>query len=158
MSARIYVHASWTTFARLPLIDGAVAAFLDRFLRVEAGRHGARILETGIVRDHVHVVLELSPTFDVPRLMQGLKGASARLANRDGIATRESLRWAQGYDLRSVGPRQLRGAIAYVRSQADRHPKQALVSSVLEDATRAEPGLQPTGRGKEPSGPARSVP
>jgi REP element-mobilizing transposase RayT len=131
---------------------------LDRFLRVEAGRHGARVLETGIVRDHVHVALELSPTFDVPRLMQGLKGASARIANRDGIATRQSLRWAQGYDLRSIGPRQLRGVIAYIQSQADRHPGQALDASVLQDATRAEPVLQPTGSDKEASGPVRSDP
>jgi REP element-mobilizing transposase RayT len=144
MPTRIYVHASWTTFARLPLIDTAVAGFLDRFFRVEAERHGARVLETGIVRDHVHVALELSPTFDVPRLMQGLKGASARIANRDGIATRQSLRWAQGYDLRSVGPRQLRGVIAYVKSQGERHPQQALASDVLQDAIGAEPGLQPT--------------
>jgi hypothetical protein len=49
-----------------------VATFPGRFVRVEAGRHGARVLETGIVRDHVHVVLDLSPTFEVPRLLQGL--------------------------------------------------------------------------------------
>ena len=126
MPVRLYVHASWTTFARLPLIDVEIAKFLDRFVRIEAGRHGARVLEVGLVRDHVHVLLELSPSFDIPRLMQGLKGASARIANRDGIATRQSLRWAQGYDLRSVGPRQLRDVAAYVRHQGDRHPEQAL--------------------------------
>ena len=71
----------------------------------------------GIVKDHIHVVLELPATFDVPRLMQGLKGASARIANRDGIANHESLRWAQGYELRSVGVGQLRKVIAYVRGQ-----------------------------------------
>lgn len=158
MPTRIYVHASWTTFARLPQIDAALAAFLDRFLRIQAERHGAHVMEMGIVRDHVHVVLELPAVFDIPRLMQGLKGASAQIANRDGIASRGSLHWAQGYDLRSVGPRQLRSAIAYVRSQAGRHPKQALAAGVLEDAIRAEPGLQPTGNERGPNGFARSVP
>jgi REP element-mobilizing transposase RayT len=127
MPVRIYVHASWTTFARLPLIDSAVAAFLHRFVRVEASRHGARAIEVGIVQDHVHVLLELPPAFDAPRLMQGLKGASARIANRDGIARHKPLRWAQGYDLRSIGTRQLRGAVSYVRGQADRHPERALI-------------------------------
>jgi putative transposase len=140
---RIYAHASWTTFARLPLIDDQVAGFLRRFVVTEANRHGARVIETGIVRDHVHLILELPPTFDVPRLMQGLKGASARIANRDGIATRESLRWAQGYDLRSIGPRQLRGVIAYVRSQADRHPEQALDQASLRTPPR--PSRRPKG-------------
>src|SRR5512144_153799 len=118
MPVRIYVHATWTTFARLPLIDSDVATFLHRFVRVEATRHGARAIEVGIVQDHVHVSLELPAAFDAPRLMQGLKGASARIANRDGIARHKPLRWA---------PRQLRGAVWYVRGQADRHPERALI-------------------------------
>ena len=82
MPVRIFAHLSWTTFGRLPLIDDRIAAFLRRFLLAEALRHGARVLEIGIVRDHVHIVLQLPAAFDVPRLVQGLKGASARLANR----------------------------------------------------------------------------
>ena len=121
MPVRIYTHLSWTTFARLPLIDTAVADFLRRFLLGEARRHGARVIELGVVRDHVHLILQLPPAFDVPRLVQGLKGASARVANRDGVARHESLRWAQGYDLRSVGLSQLRNAVAYVRNQASHH-------------------------------------
>jgi len=144
VAVRIYVHASWTTFARLPLIDTLVADFLRRFVLAEAGRHGARVVETGIVRDHVHIILELPPVFDVPRLIQGLKGASARIANRDEIARHESLRWAQGYDLRSVGLRQLRGAIAYVKSQADHHPERAFDHASLRTPPRPSRGFQPT--------------
>ena len=114
---RIYALVTWTTFGRLPLIDSAVETFLKKFLPTESQRHGAKLMALGVVRDHVHVLLELPPIFDVPRLVQGLKGASSRLVNRDGIARHESLRWAQGYDLRSVGPRQLRAATKYVRDQ-----------------------------------------
>ena len=126
MPARIYAHATWTTFARLPLIDEPLSAFLRRFVVTEARRHGARVVEAGVVRDHVHLVLELSPRFDVPRLMQGLKGASARIANRDGIGGHESLRWAQGYDLRSIGLKQIRDVVAYVRGQTGRHAEPRL--------------------------------
>src|SRR5881296_3826002 len=81
---RLYVHLTWTTLQRQPLINHGVADFLRRFLRREAKRHGARLLASGIVADHVHVVLQLPPVTN-PRLIQGLKGASARLANRDGL-------------------------------------------------------------------------
>jgi REP element-mobilizing transposase RayT len=121
MPARIYAHLSWTTFARLPLIDQRVAEFLCRFLLEEAARHHARVIEIGVVRDHVHMLLELPAAFDVPRMVQGLKGASARLANRDGFAGHKSLQWASGYDLRSVGLKQLRGVAEYVREQKRRH-------------------------------------
>jgi putative transposase len=121
---RLYAHLSWTTFARLPLIDSRVADYLRRFLLDEAKRHGARAIEIGVVRDHVHMLLELPPVFDVPRLVMGLKGASARTANRDGIAGHNSLQWAQGYDLRSVGTRQLGQVADYVRGQVKRHASQ----------------------------------
>jgi len=123
---RLYAHLTWTTLQRQPLINPGVADFLRRFLSREAERHGARLLEVGIVADHVHLVLELPPILNIPRLVQGLKGASARLANRDGLTPRAPLRWAEGYDLRSVGVRQLSSVVAYVGNQAQRHSGLAL--------------------------------
>jgi putative transposase len=121
MPFQLYAHISWTTWARLPLVTDKVADFLGPFLLGEAKRHGARVVEIGIVRDHVHVLVELPAAYDVPRLVQGLKGASARIANRDGHAARESLRWERGYDFRSVGIKQLPIVAAYVRDQELKH-------------------------------------
>lgn len=122
MPVRLYALLTWTTLRRLPLIHAGAAAFLRRVLPEIARRHGTRVVDLGIVRNHVHLVLELPPHVDIPRLVQGLKGASARIANRDGVMPRARLRWADGYDLRSLGVRDLRRAIEYVRAQATRHP------------------------------------
>jgi REP element-mobilizing transposase RayT len=103
-----------------------VARFLERFLRQEATRHGSRVLELGMVSNHVHAIVQLPPVIDIPRLVQGLKGASARIANRDGLMPRARLRWADGYDLRSVSVRQLEDARRYVRTQAEHHPDLAI--------------------------------
>ncbi len=130
MPVRLYVLLTWTTQRRFPLLTPAAAEFLRRFLPEEARRHGARPIELGIVRNHVHMILELPSAFDIPRLAQGLKGASARIANRDGYMDRARLRWADGYDLRSVGVRDLNRAIEYVRGQGQRHPHMALPGSV----------------------------
>src|SRR5438034_1377594 len=91
---RLYAMLTWTTLRRLPLIHSRAAAFLRRVLPEIARRHDARVIELGIVRNHVHLVLELPARVDIPRLVQGLKGASARIANRDGIMLRARLRWA----------------------------------------------------------------
>ena len=122
MPVRLYALLTWTTDGRLPQVGPAVAEFLRRFLPAEALRHGARLIELGIVRNHVHALLELPSRFDVPRLVQGLKGGSARIANRDGYVQGAPLRWANGYDLRSVGVRDLKRAMGYVRDQGKRHP------------------------------------
>lgn len=126
MPVRLYALLTWTTLRRLPLIHVEAAAFLRRVLPKIAERHGTRVVELGIVRNHVHLIVELPPRPDIPRLVQGLKGASARIANRDGLMPRAKLRWATGYDLRSLGVQDLRGAIKYVRSQDERHPELAL--------------------------------
>jgi len=123
---RLYALLTWTTLRRLPLIHAAAALFLRRVLPEIARRHGTRVIDIGIVRNHVHLVLELPPHVDIPRLVQGLKGASARIANRDGVMPRSPLRWANGYDLRSLSVRDLRRAIRYVRTQSGRHPRLAL--------------------------------
>ncbi|MBI4420035.1 MAG: IS200/IS605 family transposase, partial [Gemmatimonadetes bacterium] len=144
MPVVFYAHLTWTTLARAPLIDAPVAAFLQRFVPAQAQRFGAQVLEIGIVRDHVHVLLHLAPSCPVAQLVQGLKGASARIVNRDGIAPPgRRLRWDRGYDLRSVSPQALAAACNYVRRQAERHPLDR-VPGVLQDAHHAERGLQPS--------------
>ena len=122
MPSTIYVHLTWTTHQRSSLINAACAGFLRRLLPNVARRHGASVVEIGIVADHVHIVLLLPPVVDIPRLVQSLKGASARIANRDRIVKGVKLRWARGYDLRSVSPWGLERLRRYVRSQAEKHP------------------------------------
>ncbi len=126
MPARLYGMLTWTTLRRLPLLHLRVAEFLRRVLPEIARRHDARIVEMGIVRNHVHLIVELSSRPDLPRLVQGLKGASARIANRDGYMPRARLQWAAGYDFRSLGVRDLQRAIVYVRDQDRRHPELAI--------------------------------
>ena len=126
MPVRLYGMLTWTTLRRLPLIHGKLAEFLRRVLPEIARRHDARLVEIGIVRNHVHLIVELSPRPDLPRLVQGLKGASARIANRDGYMPRARLHWAAGYDFRSLGVRDLQRAITYVRNQARRNPELAI--------------------------------
>ena len=126
MAVRLYGLLTWTTFRRLPLLHPKVAAFLRRILPKIADRYDARVVEIGIVRSHVHLIVELSPRPDVPRLVQGLKGASARIANRDGYMPRARLRWCADYEFRSIGVNDLQRAIAYVRDQNRRHPDLAV--------------------------------
>jgi putative transposase len=105
--------------------------FLKSFLPGQAERNGATVMAIGMVTDHVHVLLRLEPVFSMPKLVQSLKGASSRLSKRDDEGGR-GLRWAKGYDLRSVSPKNLGAAIGYVRNQASRHPDRAIETAVSD--------------------------
>ena len=126
MPLQLFLHVSWTTLDRHPMIGPRERAFLREFLPAEATRQGAGVLALGMVSDHVHMVLRLPGAFDLPRLVQGLKGASSRLASKDSSKSLTGLRWARGYHAASVSPHALARAIAYVRAQAQRHPDRAI--------------------------------
>ena len=108
------------------MIGDPEVRFLKQFLPARTRQLGADVLAIGIVCDHVHLIQQLPGEFNVPKLVQSLKGASARIANRDPAISLTGLRWARGYDFRSLGPRALRRAIDYVKNQAARHPDSAI--------------------------------
>jgi REP-associated tyrosine transposase len=137
MPLLLFLHVSWTTLDRHPMIGARERAFLRDFLPAETARHGAGVLALGMVSDHVHMVVRLPGAFDIPRLMQGLKGASARIASKDCSKSLTGLRWAKGYHAASVSPHALARAIVYVRAQAQRHPDRAIPDPRVE--TRARP-------------------
>ncbi len=126
MPVRLYAHLSWTTDGRLSMIDRPTEEVLRRFIPTEARRHDVRVLAVGIVADHVHLALRLPAAPNIPRIVQGFKGASARLINKKRAAESRPLKWASGYDLRSVSPENLDRVINYVRSQPRRHPDRAI--------------------------------
>ena len=130
MPAHLFAILTWTTREREPLIDAEGARFLKRFLPATAKRNGAEVKAIGVVQNHVHLVLHLYPIVDVPRLVQSLKGASARVINRDGVMPGKKLRWASGYDLRSISPRSFLQAKRYVENQGRRHPTLAIRDSI----------------------------
>src|SRR2546425_9163074 len=127
MRHRLYAHVVWTTRDRAPLLDAGLARFLDRFLRVIAREERAILLEVGMVRTHVHLLLRYHPVTNLTRLLQRLKGASSAVGNRERhSSTGILLRWSKGYSIESVSRRALSEARSYVRDQALQHPAAAI--------------------------------
>ena len=122
MIDRIYCHIVWTTRDRVPLIDAGLAQFLCSFLRGVATQERARILEIGMVRTHVHLLVRTRPTTHLARLLQRLKGGSAAIAGKEQHSTEDNrLRWAKGYSIHSVSPRSIAALRSYLRA-ADASP------------------------------------
>src|SRR5437879_12281242 len=80
---RIYCHIVWTTRNRKALIDAALARFLCGFLRGVTSQEAARLLEIGMVRTHVHLLVRISPTTNVNRLLQRTTAGSAAIAEKE---------------------------------------------------------------------------
>jgi REP element-mobilizing transposase RayT len=126
MRHRLYAHVVWTTRERTPALNERIARFLWRFLRDVARQERSVVLEMGIVRTHVHLVIRTHPTTSLPRLIQRLKGGSAVIATREQHAHPEPLRWSKGYGIASVSPTAVTRVRQYVRTQHLHHPEQAI--------------------------------
>ena len=124
---RLYYHLVWTTDARVPLIDAQCAGFLCRYLRAAAADHRSRVLEIGAVRSHVHVMIVTHPMTEFSRLIGHLKGGSATLWNKEYASTAGwKLKWAAGYGLSTISPRQQDNVRKYLRAQPFHHPTERI--------------------------------
>ena len=128
MLHQLYLHVVWTTSDRAPLIDAPLARFLCRVLRALARRERSYILEIGMVRTHVHVLVRIHPTTRVASLVKRLKGATSALAAQEGYAPEGArLYWAKGYSVHSVSGRALETVRQYLRCQPRHHPAEAIL-------------------------------
>ena len=152
MRHRLFYHAVWTTRERKPLIDRAAALFLSHFIPAITRAERGDMIELGIVRTHVHVLLELHPCAVIPRLMQKLKGGSAVIINREYGNAAERFGWAAGYNLETVSPRSLTAARDYIRHQPEHHRSEAIPGWDLRSHLHADgPSGPPAERRLQPS-------
>ena len=79
---KIYLHLTWSTLNRRPMIDAQTHAFLDEYFRRIAIQEGTTILALTFLRTHVHLLIRVEPKFDVSHLVQLLKGGSSYAASR----------------------------------------------------------------------------
>ena len=93
---RIYFHLTWSTLARQPMIDAPTRAFLDEYFRKIALQERATIVSLAFLQTHAHLLI------------------------------RTGLRWNREYSATSVSPKLVPQAVAYIESQDDRHPSEAI--------------------------------
>jgi len=122
---QIYLHLTWSTYRRLPMIDPATRDFLDQFFRKIAIREQVTIVALAFLRTHIHLLLRSGPRFDLSRLVQLLKGGSSYAASRQP-GNVLGLRWNREYSVTSVSPKLLRVAVEYIEGQDRRHPSEAI--------------------------------
>jgi putative transposase len=122
---QLYFHLAWTTLDRRPMINAATRDFLDEFFRKIAIREGAEVIGLAMLQTHVHMVVRIPPQFDLPRLVQRLKGGSSYAASR-APGNILGLRWAPEYSATTVGPKQLGLMTEYLNRQEHHHPGEGI--------------------------------
>ena len=119
MGRDVLIFMTWKTLgAERTLTEDDGTRLLD-MLPVFAHRVNCHLLEIAVVTNHVHVIASVPDTTPLSQLAQRMKGASSRYLNL--IERKRKLRWAHGYDSRSVGRDALPRVRAYFDGQDRKH-------------------------------------
>ena len=100
-------HLVWIPKYRKRILQGKLAERLQELLYECAEINGWKIEELSIQKDHVHLLMDISPVIAVSRVLQILKGGSSKRIREEFPELKEFLWgdsfWADGYFAETIG-------------------------------------------------------
>jgi len=118
--AQVYVHLVWTTWDRLPLLNGAVKDSVYACIRAECKALGVKVISLGGTQDHVHLLVELPTTVCIADLAKQIKGSSSHLVNHEVCKSGE-FKWQGSYAVFSVSKSLGPTVRSYILNQEQHH-------------------------------------
>ena len=120
--SKVYVHISFSTKHRQPLISKEVEVNLFRYLGGICKSMECNPVMIGGHMDHVHILCLLSKKVTQIELLQTVKKQSSKWMKTQGKA-HSNFYWQDGYGIFSVNPSELDVVVDYIENQAEHHKK-----------------------------------
>jgi putative transposase len=124
--SRNYVHVVFSTKERRDWIRDPRALWSRVADTVTS--YGARVIEIGGTKNHVHVLIDVPPKISVVTIVRAVKANSSKSINEAG----HLFAWQQGYGCFSVSASSLEKVRTYIQRQEEHHRKNS-----FEDEFRA---------------------
>ena len=125
------MHYVWVTHERLPLVtpdvEYAVYRYIEKFCRDD----GCDVLAIGGMPDHVHLLVNMSPTVSMADLMKHVKGGSSRLM-KTKLKPEAWFSWQPHYGVFNVTIRDKYKVLDYIAQQKQHHSDNTLLSALEE--------------------------
>lgn len=120
--SRIWIHAIWSTKARLPLITPEIEKILFMFVAEQLKDLGCMVGIINGMPDHIHCLFLQNPQKSVSEIMKQLKGSSSYFINQQNILD-ENFAWQTGYASFSVSESNVEKVFNYIKYQKQHHQK-----------------------------------
>ena len=118
----IILHIVFSTKDRNPWIDTAIQSELNSYICTVSRNLECPVIQVNGVEDHIHILLLLSRTITVSKLINELKSNSSRWIKTKGTQFCE-FAWQGGYGAFSVSRSSIDAAISYIQNQKEHHKK-----------------------------------
>ena len=120
----IYYHIVWCVKYRREILVGNIKDdFIDIITNI-CINNNYEIVEINTDKDHVHMLLGLSPQDSIPVVMKTLKGVSARLLNQKHSAEMSKVLygghiWSPSYYIATTSDNVMDNIKAYIKNQGN---------------------------------------
>jgi REP element-mobilizing transposase RayT len=115
---KFYLHVTWATWDRAPLITPRLLEAVDKCIRADCVAIGADVVAFGGVQDHVHLLVRFPTTISVADLVKQVKGSSSHLVSQ---RLRVAFKWQGGYGAFTVSHYHVDRVRDYVLRQPEHH-------------------------------------
>ncbi len=117
-------HIVWCTKYRKHVLKDGIDTDLKRYLLQMAEEYRFTITAMEIMPDHIHLLVDCSPQFELPRMLKILKGNTARWLFMEHPQLKEQLwgghLWNPSYCVVTVSDRSREMVEHYIASQKER--------------------------------------
>ncbi len=118
--SQVYVHITFSTKDRLPLIDKEIKPRLMEYLGGECRKLECTPLQVGGTNDHIHILCVLSKKITQIKLLEEVKKSSSKWIKTIAPKYR-NFYWQNGYGIFSVNPSEVDVVIEYIKNQEEHH-------------------------------------
>jgi putative transposase len=112
-------HVVWCPKYRRPVLVNGVDARLKVIIAEVVAETESESIETEVMPDHVHLLVEVDPQFGIHKLVKAIKGRSSRLLRSEfpRLKSRLPTLWTNSYFVSTVGGSPLAVVKQYIENQ-----------------------------------------
>lgn len=112
-------HCVWCTKYRRNLLKGDIKNRLLHILKEVIAERSSTLIESEVMPDHLHLLIEVDPQYGIHKLVKQMKGRSSRYLRKEfpKVKSRVPTLWTNSYFLSSVGGAPLNAIKEYIKNQ-----------------------------------------
>lgn len=122
--SRVWLHLTWATLERRPLLFQSAATKLSAYLSQYASEKGIYLKTNYVNPDHVHALVDLPTHLCIEEMMHLFKGASSHWINENDLVPGK-FAWGRGYGVFSVSHSGVSEVANYIATQEEHHRKRS---------------------------------
>ncbi len=119
---KIWIHLAWSTKKRNLLITGNIKKPLINHILENAHSKEIYIDSINGMADHIHILISLSTSQTISKIVQLIKGESSNWINRNKM-TDQKFQWQENYFAVSVSESFVQKVRNYIKNQKSHHQR-----------------------------------